>query len=207
MNHSTRVMHRPRRASPSAARTAAAIIATAALALLAAACSGSPSPTSSGGSTSASGSANSQQLAFSRCVRSHGVPNYPDPGSGGQLQKTSPQQLGISSSQYQAATQACAHLLPNGGNGPTQAQVQQEWTGLLNFARCMHSHGVPNWPDPTRYPPYPNEPTFIVPASIQPTPQIISKMEQCLRLVPNNHVLGHIDNNNWRSVQQEMAGS
>jgi hypothetical protein len=48
MNHSTRVMRRPRRASPPAARTAAAIIATAALALLAAACSGSPSSTGSG---------------------------------------------------------------------------------------------------------------------------------------------------------------
>jgi hypothetical protein len=43
MNHGTRVMRPPRRARPSVARTAAAVIATAALALLAAAWGGSPS--------------------------------------------------------------------------------------------------------------------------------------------------------------------
>ena len=78
---------------------------------------------------------------------------------------------------------------------------------MLNFARCMHSHGVPNWPDPTPYPQYPDEPTFIVPASIQPIPPIISKMDECLRLVPHNDVVGHIDNNSWQGVQQAMAGS
>jgi hypothetical protein len=66
-----------------AARAAAAIIATAGLTLLAA-CSGSSS-TGSGGSANAGGpanspSANSQKaLAFSRCVRARGVPNWPDP--------------------------------------------------------------------------------------------------------------------------------
>ena len=104
MNHSTRVMRRPRRA----ARTAAAIIATAALALLATACSASPSSTGSGRATNAGGSANSpsansqKALAFSRCVRSRGVPNYPDPDSSGGIAKETAQQLGVSSSQLQA---------------------------------------------------------------------------------------------------------
>src|SRR6266568_4750991 len=68
MNHGTRVMRRNM-----------AIIAAVGLALLAAAC-GSPSPAGSGGSPSAAGSAASPSLVgFSHCMRSHGVPNWPDP--------------------------------------------------------------------------------------------------------------------------------
>jgi hypothetical protein len=75
-----------------------------------------------------------------------------------------------------------------------------------SFARCMPSHGVPNWPDPTPHPPDPSRPTFILPATIQPIPQTISKMDEYLRLVPNNEAVGHIDNNNWQTAQQQMAG-
>ena len=167
MNDSTRVMRRPRRAWPPAARTAAAVIAAAALALLAAACSGSPSSTGSGGSSNARGSANSPSaVAYSQCMRSHGVPNFPDPPSNGQVPKASAQQLGVSTSQLQAAQTACQHLYPsNGGSGEEltkdslgqceetgdcpQALVQQAVTAMRTFARCMRSHGVPNWPDPT----------------------------------------------------------
>jgi hypothetical protein len=162
MNHRTRVMRRPRRAWPPAARTAAAIIATAAVALLAAACSGSPS--SSGGSPNAGEStASTSAVAYSHCIRSNGVPNYPDPDSSGVLPKASAQELGVSSSQLQAAQRACQHLLPNNGgtlNASSlrqceltgdcpQTLVRQALTEGLKFARCMRSHGVPNWPDPT----------------------------------------------------------
>ena len=205
MNHSIRVMRRPRRA-PLAARTSAAVVVVAATLALLSACGGSPSSTSSGGSTIAAGSANSKALAFARCMRSHGVPDFPDPSSAGEFNKTTLRQLAASNSQYQTATQACAHLLPNSGGGPTQAEIRQEWNGMASFARCMRSHGAPNWPDPTPYPPRPSEPTFQLPASIQPTPQTISKVEVCLRLVPNNEVVGHIDNDNWMAAQQAMAG-
>lgn len=191
---------------PPIARTAPAIIATTALALLAGACSsGSRSSAGSGGSPSATGSANSKALAYARCVRSHGVPSFPDPNSAGEFNKTTVARLAASNSQYQTASQTCSHLLPN-SSGPTVAEVRQEWNGMASFARCIRSHGVPNWPDPTPYPPRPSEPTFILPASIQPVPKIISKMQICLRLVPNNEVLGHIDNNDWATAQQQMAG-
>jgi hypothetical protein len=167
MNVSTRIRWRPRRARPPAARTAAAIIATAALALLAAACSGSPSSPGSGGSSTAGGSANSSSaVAYSQCIRSHGVPNFPDSLSNGQVPKGSAQQWGVSSSQLQAAQTACQDLYPNnGGSGGVltkdslgqceetgdcpQALVQAAMTALRTYAKCMRSHGVPNWPDPT----------------------------------------------------------
>jgi hypothetical protein len=123
------------------------------------------------------------------------------------VSKETPQQLDVSSSQYQAATRACGHLLPGGGSGTrTPAEVRQWWNGMLSFARCMRSHGVSNWPDPTPYPPRPNEPTFDMPGSLRPTPQVVSRMRECQRLVPDNAVAGHINNDSWQVVSREMAG-
>jgi hypothetical protein len=151
-NHSTWVRHRSRRKSPAGARIASAIVVTASLVLLAAACGGSPSSagssTGSGSASAAGGTTSSELLAFARCVRSHGVANYPDPNSSGKLPTATPQQLWVSSSQYRAAQNACQDLLPNGEGGPTQAQVQQYRNSLLPYARCMRSHGVSNFPDP-----------------------------------------------------------
>jgi hypothetical protein len=186
-------------------RAAAAIIAAAALALTSAACTGSPSSAGSGGSSRAGGSVTGA-LAYARCVRSHGVPDFPDPDSAGQFSKNTLQRLSVSNSRYETATLACAHLLPDSGGGPTAAQLRQEWNGMASFARCMRAHGEPSWPDPTAYPPDPSRPTFMLPADIQPTPPTISKMEVCLRLVPNNAAVGHIDNDSWQAAQQAMAG-
>ena len=86
-------------------------------------------------------------LAFARCMRSHGVPNYPDPTSTG-LVKESPQQLGVSSSQFQSASSKCDHLLPNGGSRPSPARVQRVKALSLEFSQCVRRHGVRNFPDP-----------------------------------------------------------
>jgi hypothetical protein len=95
-------------------------------------------------------------------MRSHGVPNYPDPDSSGQLPKPDAHHLGVSSTQLDATQQACQHLLPNTGRAINagsvqqcmmaedcpQALVQHALTEERSFAQCMRSHGVPNWPDP-----------------------------------------------------------
>jgi len=192
MNDSTRVTRRPRRAWPPTARTAAAIIAAAALALLAVACGGSPS--------TAGGSANSAAaIAFSRCMRSHGVSRFPDPDSSGGTPKADAQRLGVSSSQLQAAQSACAHLLPSTGESIDQqteqcmatgdcppALVQQVLDLERRFSVCMRSHGVPNWPDPTLD--SRGRPIFVLSISkdlggVDPhSPQISTREDECGRL-------------------------
>jgi hypothetical protein len=147
MNHSSRVIRSPGWAAQATARTAAAVVVTAALTLLAGACGGSPSSTGSSGTTKSGGSTNSQQVAFTQCMRSNGVTNYPDPNASGVIPKESLQQLGVSSSQFQSAQNACQHLLPNGGNGPNQTELQRMKARGLKFARCMRNHGV-SLPDP-----------------------------------------------------------
>jgi hypothetical protein len=153
------------------ARVVVVITATVGLALLAAACSSSPSSTGSAISPSGGGSANSPsavgagsgsssdggsgsssaQIAYSQCVRSHGIPNFPDPSSSGQIPKETAQQLGVSNSQLDAAQSACQHLLPGKSlSGQTsQTITTQQQQDYLNLASCMRSHGITSFPDPT----------------------------------------------------------
>jgi hypothetical protein len=115
---------------------AAAIIA---LALLAAGC---------GGSLRKPAAQRSSALAFASCMRANGVSRYPDPAANGHLAKESLAQLGVTSSQFQSATNACRHLLPNGGTAPSAAQQLEVKELGLRFALCVRAHGVSNFPDP-----------------------------------------------------------
>jgi len=125
--------------------------AAAAVALLAAACGGGGDP--SGGSHETT---YQKELAFSECMRAHGEPNFPDPGSNGVITmqgsgagaKGKGQDQRIGGPQMMTANKACRHLLPNGGV-PTAAQRQQMANGALKFAECMRAHGVSNFPDPS----------------------------------------------------------
>jgi len=186
-NDSTRVRRRPRRAWPAAAPTAAAIIATAGLVLLAAACGGSPSSAGSDGSSKAKGSTSSPSaIGYSHCMRSHGVPNFPDPTSSGEIPKVGLQQLGVSSSQFQSAQKACQQLLPSGGQS-SQASDQKMMNAMYEFARCVRSHGVANWPDPVAEsdPGQPGTPGF--PRNVQginsTSPQVTKAMDKCQHLL------------------------
>jgi hypothetical protein len=183
MNDSIRV---PRRAWQPAARTAAAIIATTVLVLSAAACTGgSPSVVSSGGSTKAQGSSGSPSaVGYSQCMRSHGVPTFPDPNGSGQIPKATAQHLGVSSSQYQTAQTACAHLLPNSGEA-SQTEIQQMMSGMRGFAQCMRSHGVSNWPDPSTD--NAGYPVFYLHHKIDAnSPQIMTTIRTCQPLLPQS---------------------
>jgi hypothetical protein len=149
----------PRWAWLQTARRTAAVIATAGLALPAAGCGGSAgrhvaqvgSTTRPGNSSSASAQQDGA-VAYAGCMRSNGVARWPDPNSSGVFDKSklTPQELGVGSSKLQAAQSACRHLLPNGGGGPSPAQVQQSKALGLRFAQCVRSHGVPTFPDPGR---------------------------------------------------------
>ena len=126
------------------------ILATAALVLAVAACGSSPSSSNSGGSSNPGGSPGPSLLAFAQCMRSKGVPNFPDPQASGGDKFPSAQQLGVSDSQYQTAETGCQNLLPAGTDDQfPAAEVQQLLVGMRVFSQCMRSHGVTNWPDPT----------------------------------------------------------
>jgi hypothetical protein len=114
------------------------------VALLATACGGNPSSSGSGGSPTAGASAQSQQLAFARCMRSHGIADFPD--SGRPLQPSPGSDLNLNNPTYQAARQACHSLEP--GIHLSPAQAAQNDADALKFAKCMREHGITKFPDP-----------------------------------------------------------
>jgi len=174
----------PRSPWPRPARAAGVITVMAAAAMLAAACSGSPSATGSGGSPTAGGSADSSSaVAYSRCVRAHGVPNFPDPGSNRQIPKEAAVRAlrEVSDSRAKEATYACANLNPAGQGSPAlTAQEQQDY---LRAAACMRSHGIINFPDPTFPGGHANLPR--IPSSIDTKARQFTQAEQtCTKLIP-----------------------
>ncbi len=133
----------------------ASVVAVAAFALLAAGCGGgggSAGVASVASSTTTATTTQSGLVAYSRCMRSHGLPNFPDPDSSGGIQKIHVvAAAGGSPNTFKAAQTACSHLLPNGSLAP-QETAQQKATrraDALSFADCMRSHGVARFPDPT----------------------------------------------------------
>jgi hypothetical protein len=122
-------------------RTAAAIIPTAGLALLLAAC-GAGSPTTA--ATTQNG-----LVAYAHCMRTHGLPTFPDPTSSEGIPKD---KIPVGSPRFPVASSACKHVMPLTGLGPqeTTQQMHSRLAGALEFARCIRSHGFPTFPDPTR---------------------------------------------------------
>jgi hypothetical protein len=115
------------------------------LALLVAGCGGGGPPVPPAGPSGPS-AATAQALAYAQCMRSHGIPDFPDPnppGSGGQF---SLGRIDVQSPQYQSADRTCQKQ--TGFGHFSAAQRQRGMTALLKYAACMRSHGITNWPDP-----------------------------------------------------------
>jgi hypothetical protein len=90
-----------------------------------------------------------RMLAFSRCVREHGVRKFPDPDSQGNLPALTQQDLGVTKQTSLAAQHACEGVLTRGRSTGTPQQRQQKLAFGLKVAQCLRTHGFPNFPDPT----------------------------------------------------------
>lgn len=87
---------------------------------------------------------------FARCMRSHGVSGFPDPTTSAFKFALTPSSGNARSPSFHSAVIACRHLLPDGGPpNETPARRQAQIAAGLAFARCLRTHGFPNFPDPT----------------------------------------------------------
>jgi hypothetical protein len=139
-DHTSGRRNQPRR--PRFRRAGVLAAALAGAAVLAAAC-GSPAKTPGAQSTE---SPYQQAVAYSKCMRSHGDPAWPDPGSNGAWPNNNGS-LDRSSAAYKAAANACKTLGPTGKI--PQAVFQRGYRQLLRYSACMRAHGIPKYPDPT----------------------------------------------------------
>jgi hypothetical protein len=144
------------------------LIALASLAVTAAGCGSKPAANgvaqlSSSSTTTTTGSqsdgsptnaaSKAQSVArYAACMRSHGVPKFPDPqSSSGGMSLTIGPSSGIdpNSPQFKAADKACRKLMPGGGKAASPAQQAKALAQMLKFSACMRAHGLPDFPDPT----------------------------------------------------------
>jgi hypothetical protein len=135
------------------ARHSAALIIVAVLGLTGCGVSGG-SGSLTGGTTTTGGS--TKLIAMSRCMRAHGISNFPDPtnSSGGGVGLSVTMTRGssavtvggitFSGPAFTAAEKAC-HFGADGSK-PKLTEAQQQ--GMLKSAECMRRHGVPGFPDP-----------------------------------------------------------
>jgi hypothetical protein len=128
--------------------------AVASLALVAAGCGAdspdpgvaqTPSSTTTTQPSESVGSTSDDPIAFAACMRSHGVPDFPDPKVTSRGEITSIPDS--DSPRFTAALNVCRKFLPD--SVPSPGQQAQEQAELLRFAACMRAHGVPEFPDPT----------------------------------------------------------
>ena len=130
--------------SPAAATVRAATTSR----LTAAAGRGAASSRSTAQSANGSG-----PLAFAKCMRANGVPNFPDPSAGGRARFPIPTGSNPAAPAFNAAQAKCQELIggPIGGPfgpGATTHPSAQTLAKLLKIAQCMRRHGVPQFPDP-----------------------------------------------------------
>jgi hypothetical protein len=112
----------------------------------------------------------SKLLAFSSCIRAHGVPNFPDPQPGGGFARSALNPIDVHSPQFQAAQKACRSLAIASGFEHTPAEVRKHVEQEIAESLCMRKHGVPDMPLPNAqgqmvFPaggPHPGQPQFQV---------------------------------------------
>jgi hypothetical protein len=105
-----------------------------------AACGGSSKPKHPSGHASAF-------IAVSKCMRAHGVTNFPDPSGAGGGINISGTGINPRSPAFEAAQTTCFKLLPGGGPNSHKASAQQIAQATAT-AQCMRRHGVTGYPDP-----------------------------------------------------------
>lgn len=133
------------------------MVVTVALAIAACGGSGSTGPNSTSTKAATADTGGNSQVKFASCMRTHGIPDFPDSTSGAtQLQSNNGSvtidghKLAETGAQFQTAMNKCAKY-QNAGHAPkiSGAELAKLRQGALAMAACMRSHGVPNFPDPT----------------------------------------------------------
>ena len=102
-------------------------------------------------STTASNNPAAAAFKYASCMRNHGVADYPDPQvttnpNGSVATAIAGPANASAAPAFRSAQKACSGILlapssSNGSGGPSRQE-------FLAFAHCLHTHGIPDFPDP-----------------------------------------------------------
>ena len=133
-------------------RPLAGLAALAIAAVISACGSGTPSASSTasgGGGANSATTAIEKGVKFAECMRSNGVPKFPDPSASGQFTIdaiANGTSLDTNTPAFTQALTACRSLEPAGFEGTPRSTQQQ--SAALKFAQCIRANGVSDFPDP-----------------------------------------------------------
>lgn len=81
-------------------------------------------------------------VKFAECMRTNGVPDFPDPNANGEFMYG----VSVTPAVFTNAVDACKSLQPPGSLSGQRSFKQQSLA--LKFAECVRKNGVPDFPDP-----------------------------------------------------------
>jgi hypothetical protein len=86
-------------------------------------------------------------VAFAQCMRTNGVPNFPDPQTG---RSVLPKGLDPNSPAFKAASDKCKQFL--GADQGSAPPTGDTWamSDKLKYSQCMRANGLPTFPDPDK---------------------------------------------------------
>jgi hypothetical protein len=130
--------------------TLGAIVTAATVPLLAAGCGGGLQARARIGSSSTTAvtTARNRLVAYSDCMRTERVPNFPEPNRSGRIPMRKVDAL-IDDPQLALASVACEGVCGSARPSAAAASSQclaLDTAGRLSFARCMRTHGVTKFP-------------------------------------------------------------
>lgn len=147
-------------------------------------------PSSSNTSNTSNGT-NNAGVAYAKCMREHGVSDFPDPeqDSGGGVKLVVPKSVDQSSPTFKSAQSACQDLLYQGDTGDGAGSRAFDATKVAAWAKCIREHGLPNFPDPEV-----NEDTIVIDAdaaglSGRDDPKFSKATEACYSIRPGGSLL------------------
>jgi hypothetical protein len=157
----------------------------------AAACgSGSTSPNvanvgSTASTTTSSATSGTSLDKFAACMRSHGVPRFPDPTNNGttlRVQVGPGAAVDPSSPLYDSALAACNSLAPGFGGPQGQPITPADKLDYLKAAACIRAHGVADFPDPAIRG---GQVKFVMPPGMNTnSPRVQAVIAICRKLIP-----------------------
>ncbi|GAA2379518.1 hypothetical protein GCM10010404_39890 [Nonomuraea africana] len=123
---------------------------------------------------------NGDLLAYAKCMRQNGLPDFPDPKPGGVLAFGQGDSINPTSPEFKEAESHCKQFMPG---TPEVKSPEDQWSSAdkLKYAKCMRDNGVSQFPDPA------GNGGFKLPQGIDPmSPQFKKAEAACAKYQPQN---------------------
>jgi hypothetical protein len=134
-----------------------------------------PAPAASGGSRGG------DPVAYSKCMRDNGVPNFPDPDKNGQIRLDPNSAVDQDSAEFRKAQDACKQYMGSAAKVKDDAGSQWTIADKLKYTDCMRKNGLPSMPDPDK------NGQVVLPRSIDPESAVFKSAEAaCKQYTPQN---------------------